>query len=122
MSIQAQLNTQAINMLPKVKEVMQGARYKDSMYHSTLNMILDASKCLEDMTKEELESFQNLVLEYFEEREWVGEHPEQFRFDKGSLYEYDKTSDAYIHCFKQVGCNTKHKAIAEYLKQLETGE
>lgn len=122
MGLQAQLNERAFSMLPRVKEAMNGAKYRNAMYQSALSMILDSSKCLDDMDKDELETFQDLVLEYFNEREWIGDHPEQFRFEKGSLYQYDKKSGVYIHCFKQVGFNTKTKAVEEYLRQLKDGE
>ena len=42
---------------------------------------------------------------------------EQYRFQQGSLYEYDEESHAYIHCYKRVGCNTKRQAIKEYEEQ-----
>jgi hypothetical protein len=44
---------------------------------------------------------------------------EQYRFEYGSLYEYDEESNAYIHIFKQAGCNNKRDAIREYEKQTE---
>lgn len=43
---------------------------------------------------------------------------EKYRFQQGSLYEYDENLHAYIHCFKQAGINTKIAAIREYEKQL----
>ena len=39
---------------------------------------------------------------------------EQYRFENGSLYEYDEDSNAYIHCYKNAFCNTKAKAIRAY--------
>ena len=39
---------------------------------------------------------------------------EQYRFENGSLYKYDKESNAYIHCYKNAFDNTKAKAIKAY--------
>ncbi len=39
---------------------------------------------------------------------------EQYRFENGSLFEYDAERKAYIHCFKNYYCNTKAKAIRAY--------
>jgi hypothetical protein len=43
---------------------------------------------------------------------------DKYRFDNGSLYEFDKESNAYIHCYRRAGCNTKKKAINEYEEEL----
>ena len=42
------------------------------------------------------------------------ENVEQYRFENGSLFEYDKNSNAYIHCYKNAFCNTKAKAVKAY--------
>lgn len=117
MSLQAQLNKQALNMLPKVSSALIDATYYDQMHHAAITMICDSYKPLIEMSAQELNDFDEMVVGVFREREWVGVHPERFRFDQGSLFEYNKDSNAYIHCFRQAGCNTKQKAINEYLSQ-----
>jgi len=47
---------------------------------------------------------------------------EQYRFQQGSLYEFDKEAHAYIHCYKRSGCTTKKQAIEEYEEQPEPCE
>ena len=42
---------------------------------------------------------------------------EQYRFENGSRFEYDADSNAYIHCYRRAGCNSKKQAIAEYEEQ-----
>lgn len=44
---------------------------------------------------------------------------EKYRFELGSLYEYSKAHQAYIHCWKNAFDNTKSKAIKSYEKALE---
>lgn len=39
---------------------------------------------------------------------------DKYRFENGSLFEYDEDAKAYIHCYRRAGCNTKRKAIKEY--------
>jgi len=39
---------------------------------------------------------------------------EQYRFNSGSLYEYDESAGAYIHCYRSVKAKTKRQAIAAY--------
>ncbi len=39
---------------------------------------------------------------------------EKYRFENGSLFEYDKESNSYIHCFKHAMYTTKNQAIAAY--------
>ena len=43
---------------------------------------------------------------------------EKYRFENGSLFEYDKDSNSYIHCFKNAFCTTKKEAIKEYEESL----
>ena len=49
-------------------------------------------------------------LEYFA--------PEKYRFENGSLFEYNELQNAYIHCYKNAFNNTRAKAVAAY-EQLE---
>lgn len=44
---------------------------------------------------------------------------EQYRFETGSLYEYDNDSNSYIHCYKNAFANTKAKAIRAYEQSLD---
>ena len=54
----------------------------------------------------------------------------QYRFENGSLFEYDAESNAYIHCYRRTGCTTMKTAVKEYEEyaeyeedgQLEKGE
>lgn len=47
---------------------------------------------------------------------------EQFRFQNGSLYEYSKESNAYIHCYRRAGLRNKQQAISEYREACEHEE
>tara|TARA_R110000744_G_scaffold58169_1_gene121437 strand:+ start:130 stop:357 length:228 start_codon:yes stop_codon:yes gene_type:complete len=49
-------------------------------------------------------------------RECITMKTEQYRFENGSLYEYDIESNSYIHCYKNAFANTKAKAIRAYLE------
>ena len=44
---------------------------------------------------------------------------DKYRFDRGSLYEYCKKSDAYIHCYKSARVKTKQAAVRAYEKEME---
>lgn len=39
---------------------------------------------------------------------------EQYRFQNGSLYEYDVRNNSYIHCYRSADASTKAKAILKY--------
>lgn len=122
MSVQVQSNKLPINMLSRVSAALKDARHYDQMNHAATQLICNSLKPISSMNKDEIEILEDEVLDYFESREWLGEHPNRFRFESGSLFEYDKTSRAYIHCLKQAGCTTEKDAVSEYLKQLSEPE
>ena len=39
---------------------------------------------------------------------------EQYRFENGSLYEYDEEANAYLHVYKSAGAKTKAQAVYAY--------
>lgn len=43
---------------------------------------------------------------------------EQYRFQNGSLFEYNKDDNSYVHCYRRAGADTKAKAIKEYEEEL----
>ena len=48
----------------------------------------------------------------------AGNNVDKYRFSMGSLFEFDVSSNAYIHCFKQVGVRTTKAAIEAYEDEL----
>jgi len=39
---------------------------------------------------------------------------EKYRFENGSLFEYDEESNAYYHVYKSANAKTKAQAVREY--------
>ena len=61
MSIQAALNNDSINAIPKIKEVINEAEdyQADLMKQSALRSMMNSRTAIDDMNNEELEEFQN---------------------------------------------------------------
>lgn len=118
MTTQYEINKKHLLSMLKVQKAMFSSKYEESMLHSALTIMKDHSSLVQNMNDVEKQLLEEIIIEYFNERQWIGEHPSAFRFDKGSLFKFDEESDAYIHCFKRVGCNTEAKAIAGYFEEL----
>lgn len=51
-----------------------------------------------------------------------GKEVEEYRFELGSLYKFDKDKHAYVHVWKNAFDNTKAKAIKAYENYLMSGD
>ena len=73
MSVQKAFNKQAIAMVPllAVEIELAPAFEANQMYCYTLRKIMDSSKCLTDMTAEELVSFQDGIYQSFKHKQWI---------------------------------------------------
>jgi hypothetical protein len=120
MGLQASMNQNAVDMLPKIKAAIEAADGFDAnqMKCSIIRGCLNTSPSLVEKTLAQLEAFQDDFIEYFKRQGWLVEQPaaDQFRFQNGSLYEYDSDQHDYVHCFKNAFCNTKKKAIGAYFE------
>ncbi len=74
----------------------------------------------EDVALEDLRDMQHVMVSELEPT--TSNEVEKYRFQTGSLYEYDEEKDAYIHVFKNAFCTTKKSAIREYENQCEDEE
>jgi len=73
MSIQAQLNNQALSMLPKVSAAITNANQveSDQMQGKALREIMNSTPCLDDMSPDELSKFDNDLISSFKYNEWI---------------------------------------------------
>ncbi len=73
MSIQASLNADSINSVPKIKQVIANANSFEAnqMEQKTLREMINSSKPVADMSSEELKQFQNDLLEVFKHYDWI---------------------------------------------------
>lgn len=73
MSIQAALNADSMNSVPKIKEVIANADSFEAnqMEQKTLRAMMDSPKPVVDMSSEELEQFQTELLDVFKHYEWI---------------------------------------------------
>lgn len=73
MSLQSQLDQEAIDMLPKIKSEIAKAAFEEAnaMRLKTLQYCMNSSKAIIDMNSKELEEFQDDLLEIFKYREWI---------------------------------------------------
>ena len=73
MSIQAALNADSMNGVPKIKEVIANADSFEAnqMEQRTLRAMMDSSKPVVDMSSEELEQFQTELLDVFKHYDWI---------------------------------------------------
>jgi len=73
MSIQAQLDNQAIDMLPKIKKAINSVNDFDSnqMRCYTIKCCLNTIPCLNDKTSDEIAEFQDGLLSHFIRQDWL---------------------------------------------------
>ena len=73
MSVQATLNAISMNSVPKIKEVIANAEAfeKNQMVYKTHHEMMNSSKPVVDMTSEELEIFQDELIELFHFNNWI---------------------------------------------------
>jgi len=73
MSIQAALNADSMNSVPKIKEVIANADSFEAnqMEQKTLRAMMNSSKPVVDMNSEELDLFQTELLDVFKHNEWI---------------------------------------------------
>lgn len=73
MTIQSQLNNAAISMLDKTNQAIRNSNEPNRSYMISLALreIMDARPCLDDMTSEQIEIFDNEIIELFEARDYV---------------------------------------------------
>jgi len=73
MSIQAQLNNQSINMIPKIKMLMsQSTAFNASqMKDKALREMMDSEIAISHMNGRQLEAFQDGLIETFKYKGWL---------------------------------------------------
>jgi len=73
MSIQAQLNNQALSMLPKISSAISNSESFESnqMYCSAIKACLNTQPCLDDKTPEQLAEFDADMVDYFKKMGWI---------------------------------------------------
>lgn len=71
MSIQSQLNNEAINMLPKIKKLIAESEHADILFQSTLQKCMNSRVAISDMNGEELNRFQDNVIGCFIHNDWI---------------------------------------------------
>ena len=73
MSIQSQLNNEAINCLPKIKTLIENAASFEAnqMSNYANNEMMNSYKSVNSMTSEELDSFQCEIIETFKFKDWI---------------------------------------------------
>ncbi len=73
MSLQGQLNQAAIDCLPKIKEVIANAGdfEANQMEFMALRAMMNAHTPVSDMSAEQLDQFQNDMLDVFKYKNWL---------------------------------------------------
>lgn len=73
MSIQAALNNEAMKFVPKIKQLINKSSDHEAnkMLNKTLLEMMNSYKAICEMTKIELEKFQDDLIKIFEYREWI---------------------------------------------------
>lgn len=73
MSIQGQLNNQAMDLIPLVQNAISSADDFDAnqMLHSALRGMMDSDKPIDDMSSDEINEFQEGLIGYFKHMNWM---------------------------------------------------
>jgi hypothetical protein len=73
MSVQAALNDESMNCVPKIKEVIATAESFEAnqMEQSTLRAMMNSSIRIVDMNEDQLETFQTDCIHYFKHMKWL---------------------------------------------------
>lgn len=73
MSIQAALNADSMNSVPKISEIIAKAESFEAnqMEQSTLRAMMNSPVAIVDMDNEQLEKFQTDFIEYFKHMGWL---------------------------------------------------
>lgn len=73
MSIQAALNADSMNSVPKIKEVIANAESFEAnqMEQKALSAMMNSTKPIVDMNNEELERFQTDLIDVFKHYGWI---------------------------------------------------
>lgn len=73
MSVQAALNAISMNSVPKIKKVIANAKAfeKNQMVHKTHYFMVNSKIRVVDMTSQELEIFQDGLIELFQINNWI---------------------------------------------------
>jgi len=73
MSLQAQIDEWAINLLPRIKKLIRKAeRFEaNQMYCYALRKCANNNKALEEMNKKEIIIFQKSLVKAFKFNEWI---------------------------------------------------
>ncbi|MGO3422676.1 MAG: hypothetical protein ACTIMZ_09480 [Pseudoalteromonas distincta] len=73
MSIQAALNADSMNSVPKISEIIAKAESFEAnqMEQSTLRAMMNSPVAIVDMDNEQLEKFQTDSIEYFKHMGWL---------------------------------------------------
>lgn len=73
MSLQSELDQEAIDMLPKIKtEIKKAASFEaNEMLCRTLRECMNSKIAMNSMNSEQLEKFQQDLLEIFEYNNWI---------------------------------------------------